>query len=70
MLEEATLIARLFNICCGCKLQLFLVSKCSLCVTLVDMSCKREWCSSSVSFWCIHDSLVEMCCTREWCFSP
>ena len=35
VLEEATLIVCLFNICCRCKQQLFLVSKCSLCVSLV-----------------------------------
>ena len=50
MLEEATLIACLFKISCRCKQQLFVVSKCSLSVNLVDMSCNRDWCSSFVSF--------------------
>ena len=42
MLEEATLIACLFNICCRSKRQPFIVSKCILCVSLVDMSCKQD----------------------------
>ena len=35
MLEEATLIASLFNICYRCERRPFLVSKCSLSVSLV-----------------------------------
>ena len=60
MLEEATLIACLSNICCRCKRWSFLVSKCSLCVSLVDMSCTHDWYSSYVSFRCLSVSLVEI----------
>ena len=42
VLEEATLIAYLFNICCRCNQRSFLVSKCSLCVNLVDIPCKHD----------------------------
>ena len=46
VLEEVALIVCLFNICCRRKWRSFLVSKCSICVSLVDMSCKHDWCSS------------------------
>ena len=57
MLEVATLR-------CLCVPHLLLesgsyyVSKCSLCVSLVDRSHKHDWCSSSVSFWCLSDCVV------------
>ena len=72
MLEEDTLIVCLFNICCRCNCRSFLVSKGSLSVSLVDMSCKCEWfsssvtscsqvcCFSSVSFWCLSVCLVDI----------
>ena len=65
MLEEATFIAFLFNIYCRHKRWSFLVSKCSLCVSLVDMSCKCDWCSPSVSFWCLSDCVVS--CHVDMC---
>ena len=49
MLEEATLIACLFNIYCRCRQRSFLVRKCSICVSLVDVSCKCDWCPLSHS---------------------
>ena len=66
MLEEATFIACLFNICCGHKRWSFLVSKCSLCVSLVDMSCKHDWSSSTVPFWCLSDCVVVLSCRCVW----
>ena len=66
VLEEATLIACLFSICCRSKQWSFLVSKYSLYFSLVDMSCKCDWCSSSVSFWCHSVCWIEICCTCEW----
>ena len=50
MLEETTVIACLFNICCRHQQRSFLVSKFSLCDCLVDLPCKHDWCFSSVSF--------------------
>ena len=50
--------ASVFNICCRCKWKSFLASKYSLCVSQADIYCKRDWCSSSVSFWCLSDCVV------------
>ena len=33
------------------------------------MSCKHEWCSSSVSLWCLSDCVVVISCRHVWCSS-
>ena len=48
---------------------LFFIFKCSLCVYLVYMSCKHDWCSSSVSFWCHSDYVVAISCKSMQFFS-
>ena len=69
VLEEVILITYLFNICCRYKQCSFLVSKGSLCVSLVDISSKSDQCSSSVSFGSLSDCVVVkhvgLCCSSS-----
>ena len=68
MLEEATLIAFLFNIFCRRKQWSFLVSKCSF--VLVLLTCLVSMIGvPPLSFWYISDCVVVITCSHVWCSS-